>query len=88
MCFVLCTAEAIWDDRLSQNIHNMFMSLTRARQLPFRPRGLSQTELWLIDEELRIVFYGFFTLMCAGRIERLPICRSFVAALLHVVPSL
>lgn len=88
MFFVLCTAEAVLADRPPQSIYNIFMSLARACRLLFRPRGLSQAELRLIEKELHNCSDGFYTLMYARRIERLPLCRSVFAALHHVVPSL
>lgn len=88
MDVVLCTAEAVLADRLPKNIYNVFMSLARARRILFWPRGLSQTEVRLIEKELRTFCDWFYALMYTRLIEQHPLCTIVVAALLYVMPSL
>lgn len=88
MVFVLSTREAVLFDRLPPDIYKMFMALARACRLLFRPRGVSEAELLEVDKNLKEFCAAFYSSLYGGLVERLPLCRSTVVALLDVVALL
>lgn len=88
MNFLLCPTEAVLADRLPQTFYSMFISLTRACQLLFRPHEMRKTDVQRIENDFQIFCEVYFSPMNGGLVERIPLCRSVLAGLLDVVPLL
>lgn len=87
MYFLLCSGEAVLYCRISSDLYKMFMRLSRACRLLFRPSGLTQEELGRVEEELNLFCQDFYRHVYAGQRSRLSLCRATVAALPDVVKN-
>lgn len=75
-------------DGISENAYEMFLALSAACRLLFRPRFLSQEDLSTIDKELKSFCLHFDSVVYRGSWERTPVCRSTIVSLLSIVPPL
>lgn len=88
MYWLLSTGEVQLAERIPDLYYNLFMSLCRASRLLFRPRGLSMSELGDVEIDLKRFVGQYYASVYRGSSQRLPVCRSTVAAVLDIVPNL
>lgn len=86
--FLLSTAEVVLADRLSPTLFGMIMHLVGASRVLFRPRPVTLEELKALDERIKSFCRAYYAHVDGGQDDRLPLCRSTVAALLDIVPNI
>lgn len=86
--FLLSTAEVVLADRLSRTLYGMVMHLVGASRVLFRPRPVTLEELKALDERIKSFCRAYYAHVYGGQDDRLPLCRSTVAALLDIVPNI
>jgi len=86
MHFILCSGEVLLAGRVSTAFYNIFMALSRACRLLFRPRGVTKAEIDAIDGDIKYCVSNYYAKIYRGTVERLPLCLSTIASLLDVVP--
>jgi len=88
MHFILCSGEVLLAGRVPTAFYNIFMALSRACRLLFRPRGVTKAEIEAIDGDIKYFVSNYYAKIYRGTAERLPLCLSTIASLLDVVPLL
>jgi len=88
MHFILCSGEVLLAGRIPSDFFDIFIALSRACRLLFRPRGVLQTEIEAIDKDFKHFVSNYYTKIYRGTTERLPFCLSTNATLLDIVPLL
>lgn len=86
--FLLSTAEVVLADRLSPTLYGMVMHLVGASRVLFRPPPVTLEELKALDERIKSFCRAYYAHVYGGQDDRLPLCRSTVAALLDIVPNI
>jgi len=88
MHFILRSGEVLLAGRIPSDYFDIFMALSRACRLLFRPRGVLKTEIEAIDKDLKYFVSNYYIKIYRGTTERLPLCLSTIATLLDIVPLL
>jgi len=87
MYFLLSIGEVVLADRLPEEYFKMFMHLCQAGRLLFRPSGLPEMELTTVERHVNKFCAAFYKYVCAGRPERVELCRLPVVFLLDIVKN-
>jgi len=88
MYWLVSTAQVQLVGRIPDVYFQMLMALCKACRVLFRPRGLSAPELTAVEARLKRFVHLYYTNVYRGTYERLPLCRSIIAAVLDLVPSM
>jgi len=88
MHFLLCSGEVLLAGRVPSDYYSMFMALSRAVRLRFRPRGVTKADIEAIDKDIKNFFTKYYSKIYREEAERLPLCLSTIATLLDIVPLL
>jgi len=88
MHFILCSGEVLLDGRIPSDYFDIFMALSRACRLLFRPRGVLQTEIEAVDKDLEYYVSNYYAKIYSGTTERLLLRLPTIATLLDIVPLL
>jgi len=86
--FHLCAGEVRFAGRIPGESYDIFMALSRASRLLFRPRGVSEAEIKLTDNDLKYFVGNYYAMIYRGSVDRRPLCLSTFSALLDVVSFL
>ena len=86
--FLLSVGEVVLADRLPEEFFKMFMHLSRAGRLLFRPSGLTEMELTTVEGHVKNFCAAFYKYVYAGRPERVELCRLPVVSLLDIVKNI
>jgi len=85
---ILCSGEVLLASRIPSAFYKIFMALSRACRLLFRPMGVSEADIQSIDNDLKIFVTSYYDKIYRGSAERLPLCLSTISSLLDIVPLL
>jgi len=88
MHFILCSGEALLASRIPSVFYKIFMALSRACRLLFRPRGVSEADIQSTDNDLMYFLANYYDKTYRGSVERLPLCLSTITSLLDIAPLL
>jgi len=88
MHFILCSGEILLAGRIPSPFYKIFMALSHACRLLFRPRGVSEADIQSIDNDLKYFVTNYYDKIYRGSAERLPLCLSTISSLLDIVPLL
>jgi len=88
MYWLVSTAEVQLAGRIPELYYEMLMALCKTCRVLFRPRGISPPELITVEARLKRFVHLYYTNVYRGTYDRLPLCRSVIAAVLDIVPSM
>jgi len=86
--FILCSGEVLLAGRIPDSYFKIFLLLSRACRLRFRPRGATKAKIQKIDKDIKYFVANYCAKIYRGTAERLPLCLSTIASLLDIVPLL
>ena len=86
--FLLSVGEVVLADRSPYQFFKMFILLSQAGRILFKPSFLTEKALQTVDQLLKQFLLDFYTQVYAGRQERLRLCRPTMVALLDMAPNL
>ena len=87
MYWLVSTAQVQLAGRIPDIYFELLMALCKAFRVLFRPGGLCAPELTVVEARLRRFVHLYYTNVSRGTYQRLPLCRSIIAAVLDIVPS-
>jgi len=85
MYWLFSSAEVLPVGRIPDLYNDIFLSSCKACRLPMRPTGLTPAELAAVDTDLKTFVWGWLDSIYRGTWQRLPLCRSVMAAILDIV---
>jgi len=88
MHFILYSGDLLLAGRIPRAFYKIFMALSPACRLLFRPRGVSEADIQSIVNDLKYFVTNYYDKIYPGSAERLPLCLSTIFSLLDIVPLL
>lgn len=86
--WLVCTGPVQLNGRIPDLYYQMFIALSKACRVLFRPRGLTAPELTTVEARLKRFVRMYYTEVYRGTYDRLPLCRNVVAAVLNIITSM
>jgi len=84
MHFILCSEEVLLAGRILRALDKIFMAVSHACRLLFRPRGVSEADIQSIDNYLKNFVTSYYDNIFRGSGERLQLCLSTVSSFLNI----
>jgi len=84
MHHILCSEEVLLAGRILRAFDKIFMAVSHACRLLFRPRGVSEADIQSIDNDFKNFVTNYYDNICRGSGERLQLCQSTVSSLLNI----
>jgi len=88
MHFIRYSGEVLLASWILSAFFKIFMALSRACRLLFRPTRVFDADIQSIDNDLKYFVTNYYDNIYRGSAEQLPLCLSTICSLLNIVPLL